>query len=265
MRGDVGVEIICVGNELLIGKVLNTNAQWLCKRITDVGAKVARITVVGDELGAISSAIREAVSRGPEYIITTGGLGPTSDDKTLQGVAMGLGVGLELNDRALRMIRERYEEYARMAVVEKPEMTEPRRKMAMLPRGATPIPNPVGTAPGSLIEHRGIRIISLPGVPKEMVAMFDASILPLIRGRVGKAAVYEASFAIRGLVESSLAPLIDKVAREFPGVYIKSHPGRVIRIHVMASGKEREGVRRRVEGVCSRLKELVSEEGGVVD
>ena len=76
------VEIICVGNELLIGKTLNTNAHWLAKRITSLGLKVRRITVVGDDLEEISSAIKETVNRKPCFIIVTGGLGPTFDDKT---------------------------------------------------------------------------------------------------------------------------------------------------------------------------------------
>ena len=92
------VELICIGNELLIGKTLNTNAHWLAKRITSLGLKVRRITTVEDSLEEISSAIKEALLRKPRFIITTGGLGPTFDDKTLEGIAKALNLELKVNN-----------------------------------------------------------------------------------------------------------------------------------------------------------------------
>ena len=95
----VDLEVICVGNELLIGKVINTNAYWLGKQATNLGVNVKRITVVQDIVEEISNVIREVTERNPQFIITTGGLGPTFDDKTLQGVAKAF-------DRKLRSQRE---------------------------------------------------------------------------------------------------------------------------------------------------------------
>ena len=99
------VEIICVGNELLIGKTLNTNAQWLAKRITTLGLTTHRITVVGDNIDEISAAIKEAIQRSPSFLLTTGGLGPTFDDKTLEGIAEALGRKTEVNEEALNMVQ----------------------------------------------------------------------------------------------------------------------------------------------------------------
>ena len=106
------MEIICVGNELLIGKTLNTNAQWLSKHATTLGITVKRITVVADDINEIANAIREALKRKPQFVITTGGLGPTFDDKTLEGITKALNRKLEVNEKALKMVKEKYETYA---------------------------------------------------------------------------------------------------------------------------------------------------------
>ena len=106
---DQSVEIICVGNELLIGKTLNTNAKWLAKRITTLGLTTRRITIVDDDIDEISSTIKEAIQRKPAFLITTGGLGPTFDDKTLEGLAKALERKIEINQEALKMVKEKQE------------------------------------------------------------------------------------------------------------------------------------------------------------
>jgi molybdenum cofactor synthesis domain-containing protein len=111
MAGDM--EIICVGNELLIGKTLNTNAQWIAKQATALGIAVKRVTVVADDVNEIAKAVREALSRKPQFIVTTGGLGPTFDDKTLAGIAEALKRMLAVNAEALAMVRKKYEAYAK--------------------------------------------------------------------------------------------------------------------------------------------------------
>ena len=144
----VEMEIVCVGNELLIGKTLNTNAQWLAKRATTLGVIVHRITVVGDDVDEIASAMRESLRRKPRFIITTGGLGPTFDDKTLEGIAKGFRRKLEVNDEALQMVRGKYEALLREGRIEKVELTPARVKMATFPESTKPLHNSVGTAPG---------------------------------------------------------------------------------------------------------------------
>src|SRR3972149_5884094 len=126
------MEIICVGNELLIGKTLNTNAQWLSKKATTLGITVKRITVVPDDVNDIANAVRETLKRKPQFTITTGGLGPTFDDKTLEGIAKALDRKLEINEKALKMVKEKYEAYARKSQTETVELTQPRTKMATI-------------------------------------------------------------------------------------------------------------------------------------
>lgn len=269
MSSTAQVELICVGNELLIGKILDTNSQWLAKRITSLGLSVRRITVVGDDVDEIASAIKESIQRNPAFIITTGGLGPTFDDKTLEGVAKALGLVLEENREALEMIKRRYEQYVAEGRMEKFEMTEYRIKMARLPKGAKPLHNPVGTAPGVLIEYRGIKIVMLPGVPQEMMAIFDESIAPILRMAAGNKIFYEASLNVRGIPESELAPLIDQVMRENPYVYIKSHPkisekSHLIELHFSTTSEDQSVAKQRIERAIMQISDLILSRGGKI-
>jgi len=267
LSSNVNVEIISIGNELLIGKILNTNAHWLAKRITSLGLSVRRITVIGDDLAEISSAIRDSILRRPAFIITTGGLGPTFDDKTLEGVAIATNRDLEENKEALEMIRRKYEEYVAEGLMESVELTQYRVKMARLPRGAKPLPNPLGTAPGVLLEHEGVTLIMLPGVPEEMKAIFEESVLPLLRKAAGGMIFYEASLEVAGLYESDLAPLIEEVMRENPYVYIKSHPKvsekvRRIELHLSTTCSDERTAKQRIERAIMQISSLISERGG---
>ena len=106
-KKDFVVEIISIGEELLIGKIVNTNATWLASRVTKLGGKVRRITVVGDDVYEIISAINEAIKRKPNLIITTGGLGPTFDDKTMEALAKLINKPLKINHEIANIIRER--------------------------------------------------------------------------------------------------------------------------------------------------------------
>lgn len=263
------IEIICVGNELLIGKTLNTNAQWLAKRVTTLGLNVRRITIVGDDVDEISSAVREVMQRNPHFLITTGGLGPTFDDKTLGGLAMVFESKLEINDEALTMVKEKYRKYAEERKMEKAELTPPRIKMAKLPEGAKPLFNPVGTAPGVLMEHEGTTIVALPGVPSEMKAIFDGSVAPLLRQVADDVTFFETSMEATGVIESEMAPLIDQVMHNNPYVYLKSHPKgpeRIPRIefHFSTTSKNSGVARKRVSKAFVQLSELIQEKGGKI-
>jgi len=265
----VTVELICVGNELLIGKTLNTNAHWLAKRITSLGLKLRRITTIADDLDEISSAVKEALARKPRFIITTGGLGPTFDDKTLEGIAKALNVKLKVNDEALKMVEEKYEEYVKEGRIEKAELTPHRIKMATLPKGAKPLPNPVGTAPGILLEANNTVIIALPGVPSEMKAIFEESVLPILRREAGNMIFYEAGLEVLGIVESEIAPIIDQVMHDNPYVYIKSHPKggektSRIELHFSTTSEDAETAKDRVGRAIIQISEMIKAKKGKI-
>lgn len=263
------MEIICIGNELLIGKTLNTNAQWMAKRATSLGVMVKRITVVGDEINEIATIIREAIKRKPNFIITTGGLGPTFDDKTLEGIAKALNRKLEVNEEALKMVKEKYEKYFKEGKMDKVELTPPRVKMAKLPEDAEPLPNPIGTAPGVKLAVNAVLLVALPGVPSEMEAIFEESVAPLLRKSAGKVTFFETSVYADGIMESALAPLIDKTMRENPYVYIKSHPRGEekkphMEIHFSTTAEDSQTAKNRLGKAVIQLSELIEESGGKV-
>jgi nicotinamide-nucleotide amidase len=263
------VEVICVGNELLIGKTLNTNAQWLTKRVTTLGLTTRRVTIVGDSIDEISSAIKEAIQRSPGFILTTGGLGPTFDDKTLEGLAEALGRRMEVNEEALKMVEEKYLSYAQEGRMEAAELTPARVKMAKLPEGAKPLCNPVGTAPAVSIEHENVAIIALPGVPSEMKSIFDNSVASVLKQAAHGVTFFEASIESSNVMESEMAPLIDKVMHSNPHVYIKSHPKgteRVPRIefHLSTTAKDSGNARRQVSRALLQLTELIQQKGGKI-
>lgn len=206
--------LVSVGNELLIGRIVNTNMAWLGSRLTELGFRVEGGLIVPDELDAIAWAFTAAVDRGARVIVSTGGLGPTFDDMTAEGLAKAMGVELELNESALRMVSEKY----------RGELTESRVKMARIPGGSRPIPNPVGTAPGVEAEWRGALIFLLPGVPSEMEAMFTSYVEPRLRGFEGLPFRSEILLRVRGVPESIAAPSVRRVLELGPSVYVKSHP-----------------------------------------
>ena len=263
------IEIICIGNELLIGKTLNTNAHWIAQQATALGIRVNRITVVADEITEIANALSEATNRKPRFIIITGGLGPTFDDKTLEGIAKALNRKLEVNAKALKMVRKKYKEYAAEKGAKQVELTPSRVKMATLPEKAEPLPNPVGTAPGVRVKLKQTSLVALPGVPSEMKGIFDESVKPLLKEAAGKTVFYAKAVYVDGVMESSLAPLIDVAMRNHPGVYVKSHPKGGedkphIEIHVSTRSETAEKAEEKLQKVIDQLSNAIIEIGGKV-
>lgn len=248
----MNVEIITVGYEILDGDVLDTNSNWLAVQISRAGHRLARITVVEDLVPVVAECLKDCFSRSPDMILVCGGLGPTKDDLTLEGVALGLGRGLVDNEEAMAMIRKRY---ARMHPEAPPAqvMTEARRKMGRLPGGSTPLNNPAGTAPGVIIQIRKSSIICLPGVPDELKAIFTESILP----RLGKGEGAEVRTPIVvGIGESLLAPHLNRVMDE-TGVEIRSYPSKGrIRLKILGPKAGR---------AVDRLKELLGKDVAVTE
>ncbi len=210
-----------------------------------------------DSLRTISEGVVEALDRAPELLVTVGGLGPTHDDMTLRGLGKALGKPLAVNERALKAIENKYG-----AMDERASLTRYRKKMAMLPSGGEPLPNPVGTAPGVLTRTGQTRIISLPGVPEEMKAIFKGSVAPILR-IPGISSPHEAYVLLVGIIESALAPVLERTQRRFPNLYFKSHPkGRetgirsLIQLHVYAVSNKKD--RTVNEGIAFLVKSLTS-------
>ena len=254
-------EIITIGNEVLSGRVVNTNASHIARRLTSLGYTIRRVTVVMDDIEEIVSAFREAISRKPKLIISTGGLGPTYDDKTSEGLAKALNRELELNPVAYNMILEKY---SKLNI----EITEERKKMAMMPKGAIAVENNAGIAPGILVEHEGIIILATPGVPKEMEDVLENFIRKYLKVKPNVKYVEE-SFILEGVMESTIAPYVKQVVKKYD-LYVKTHPKGhelakpILEIQVAGSSTNEEEIKERVQKAIEELKQIGKQLGGTI-
>ena len=258
------VEIIAIGKEILRGQTLDANSHWLAQRITAMGGMVGRIVVPDDDVRAIAQEIKASFDNGAEVIITTGGLGPTFDDKTLAGVAEATGRPLALDPEALAFVTRRYQEFYEGGFVESPDITPPREKMAHVPQGAELMDNPVGTAPAVFLKLSHRVIFALPGVPKEMHAIFEGEVLPRLTKILGPEVYLEEGVKTGVGDESVLGGLIDRVMKRVPGVYLKSKPthfdkGVDLEVVITAAGPEEGEVRTRIQEARGLLLELVKD------
>jgi len=243
MPSDQGIptEIVAVGRELLTGHTVDSNSAWIATKLCPLGADVRRIVVVDDEPADVVRELRDARARGARLLVTTGGLGPTFDDRTLEGVAAAFDRRLVEQTDALAFVTRRYAELAANGSVGDAAVTPPRRKMAALPDGATIVDNPVGTAPGVLVVDGDVTLLAVPGVPAEMRAVVEAAVpalLPLFASS-GARVVREILSGVGD--ESVLAGITTRVMAEVPGVYLKSlatsfAAGRNLRIRITAVG-----------------------------
>ncbi|MCS6815807.1 MAG: molybdopterin-binding protein [Blastocatellia bacterium] len=258
----VTVEIIAIGNELLLGDTLDTNTQWLCRTFTGLGGRVERAVLVRDDCSAIVREIRGALGRGVQLLVTSGGLGPTDDDLTLQAVAEALERPLTLNERALALVRETYERLVAAGYVADAQLTESRMKMARLPQGAEPLANPVGAAPGVLLRVSGTTLVSLPGVPAELKAIVTGPLRPILQEIFGAGVFREREVIALCRDETVLAPILREVAERHPEIYIKSRarefgPDIRFRITLSLSGRDPMSVEARLEEATRDLCETL--------
>jgi molybdenum cofactor synthesis domain-containing protein len=260
------VEILCVGNELLSGITLNSNAHWLAAQIAAAGGTVIRVTVVGDDLAEISAAVNESLARKPDILITTGGLGATYDDMTLEAVAAALGKKVVLDERAVVMLKKSYAVHKLDY-----ELTEARLKMAKIPEGSTPIQNLLGSAPAVFVQPGRTKIFSLQGVPPEMKAIFERHVLPVVKEGVGRFVAQEVNYSVRGITEAMIAPTLLRIVGSHPrdAIYLKTHPRGYyrkktpqIRIQLISRGSDKKEVKKRLDAIAKTLEKEVAVLGG---
>jgi nicotinamide-nucleotide amidase len=260
------IEILCVGNELLSGITLNTNAHWLAGQVAAAGGTISRVTVVSDDIGEISTAVKESLARKPDILVMTGGLGATYDDLTLEGVALALGKKIILDDRAVEMIRKSYA-FRKLHY----ELTRERMKMAKIPEGSAPIQNLIGSAPAVFMQNGGTRIFCLQGVPPEMKAIFEKHVLPLVKEGVGRFVAQEINYDVRGVTEAMIAPALLKIVGSHPkeAIYLKTHPRGYyrkktpqIRVQLISRGSDKKEVRKRLNAIAKIIEQEIAELGG---
>ena len=238
--------ILSTGDELITGKVIDTNSAFIADRLFSMGIKVAAVLKVGDDREALLWAMREAANLG-EIIIGTGGLGPTEDDLTSEVVAEFLGCLLVQNEEIAAALRKRFE-------ARRIPWTANNLKQALFPQGAEILPNPVGTAPGFRVSFGENKTLSwLSGVPQEMTAMFDQTVMPwIVAMRGGQDQIFSQAFKVYGLTESKLDDLVKPIGLE-PGIKLSfraHYPDLTLRVTVAGASKEQ----RRFIETCKRIR-----------
>ena len=243
-------EIVAVGTELLLGDLVDTNTAWLSSRLASLGVPIYRHTTVGDNKQRIVAALLEAAARA-DLVITTGGLGPTSDDLTNECLALAAGCEMVEYPEAKEHVDEMFARFGR-------EPTPSNYKQALFPKGARLIPNPLGTAMGVLLELDGSLIATLPGVPGEMKKMFEETLEPLIKEH-SEGSIVSRTLWFTGLGESALAEKVqDFLDASDPTVAPLASQGKV-RLRVTARAATPEEAEEKIglvaEEILSRLKE----------
>ncbi len=208
------IEILVIGDEILDGTVTDSNSAWLGRRLAEDGVFVQRRQVVPDTIDAIVGALERA-SADADLIVTSGGLGPTEDDLTADAVAAWMGVELETNAQARAWIQEWRDRSGRM-------MKAIDERQARLPMGAEPLHNPVGTAPAFAVEHRDTRVVSLPGVPRELKELAKRYVRPWIRERVERRPARR-TWKFFGPTESALAVVAEGLDASGLELHYRAH------------------------------------------
>jgi nicotinamide-nucleotide amidase len=253
-------EIVASGDELTLGRIANTNAAWLSRRLADLGFQVSRHTTLPDVLREYASEIRAAARRA-DLVILSGGLGPTVDDLTREAAARALGVPLVRDRRALAQIRRFFARRART-------MPPTNERQADLPRGAALLPNPVGTAPGFAARAGRSLVAALPGVPGELFAMFDGPLRRLLEKRFPRRpAVATRELELIGLPESEVGRRLEGIAspQGNPRLSLMVRDA-VVCVRLVARGRTKAEARRAlgavVKGVRAEFGDRVFGEGG---
>jgi nicotinamide-nucleotide amidase len=202
----VRTEILGIGTEILLGQICNSNAQWISQALAEIGVDVWHHSVVGDNQGRIAEAFRLALSR-TDVVIATGGLGPTQDDITREGLADALGVSLVHHAEIETFLRQKFERLGR-------EMPESNLQQCDVPEGARYILPDRGTAPGLMIEtDDGKRVYAVAGVPAEMREMMEGTILPTIRALAGPATIVSRVIKVTGIAEARVGEILNDLFR----------------------------------------------------
>jgi len=199
-------EIVGVGTEILLGQICNDNAQWMSQKLAEIGWDVLFHQAVGDNLGRITDILRVALSRA-DVVLVTGGLGPTQDDITREGIAAALGARLVREPEIERFLRKRFAAFGRA-------MPESNLQQADVPEGGRYFVPKRGTAPGLAFERAdGVRLYAVAGVPSEMREMMDEHILPEMAALSGPAALVSSTVRVAGMSESKVAEVLDDLYR----------------------------------------------------
>jgi nicotinamide-nucleotide amidase len=246
-------EIITIGDEILIGQIVDTNSAWMGQQLNAIGISVNRIVSVSDNHDEIFSAFTEAAERAP-IVLITGGLGPTRDDITRKVLCEYFNTEMVMNDNVLQHITS-------MLASRNISMNPLNRLQAEVPKTCTVLHNPVGTAPGMWFEKEGVVYVSMPGVPFEMKELMTREVMPRLKQKFSLDAIYHKTIMTSGIPESSLAIKISEWELALPSniklAYLPAYG--CIRLRLSAKGKDYDTLKQQVAEQVEKLKLIISE------
>ena len=243
-------EIITIGTELLLGEIVDTNTRYIARALREIGLDLYRTSTVGDNIDRIAEEVQASMQRA-DAVITTGGLGPTIDDPTREGIAKACGVEMIFVPELWQQIEERFAGFGSVP-------TENNRRQAYIPAGAIPIENPVGTAPGFIVETDQSVAISLPGVPAEMQHLLVTDVIPYLKQHLGLQSIIKSRIVrTAGIGESMLDHKIEDLEKlRNPTVGLSAHPGRVD-IRITAKAKTDQEADKMIASVEATLEQRI--------
>ncbi|MEA1978926.1 MAG: CinA family nicotinamide mononucleotide deamidase-related protein [Chloroflexota bacterium] len=243
-------EIITIGTELLLGELVDTNTRTIARALREIGLDLYRTSTVGDNIDRIAEEVQASMQRA-DAVITTGGLGPTIDDPTREGIAKACGVETVFVPELWQQIEERFSGFGSVP-------TENNRRQAFIPAGSIPIENPVGTAPGFIVETDRSVVISMPGVPAEMQYLLANDVIPYLKQRLDLKSIIKSRIVrTAGIGESMLDQIIEDLEKlHNPTVGLSAHPGRVD-IRITAKAKTNQEADKMISSVEATLEERI--------
>ena len=244
-------EIITIGDEILIGQIVDTNSAWMAKELNKIGISITKISSISDQQSEIVAALNNAQER-VSLVFITGGLGPTNDDITKKTLSDYYGMSLIQDDELFEKIKLRLEKY-------RIPMNRFNREQALIPDKAKIIPNNFGTAPCMWFERDGKVAISMPGVPFEMKGIMENEIIPELRERYHTSSIFHKTIMVQGIGESVLAEMLSEWEANLPQsiklAYLPS-PGQV-RLRLSTNGVNKQILKMEIERQVAALQEIV--------
>jgi nicotinamide-nucleotide amidase len=249
----MNAEIISIGDELLIGQVINTNASWMASELNKWGIRVSHISMISDNPNAIKNALDDATERA-NVILITGGLGPTKDDITKQVLADYFDAKLVFHQPSFEQVRDLFR-------LRNYKVTPLNRKQAEIPDNCIPLQNKNGTAPGMWFEKEGRVFVSMPGVPFEMKALMSEEIIPRLREKYKLGFIFHKTIMTTGMGESMLAEKIKDVEDALPSniklAYLPQ-PG-IVRLRLSAQGDDKIQLEKIIKDHCRLIRNRIPE------
>lgn len=270
-KGSPKVEIIATGDELIYGRVLDTNSNWLSKRLAEIGAELRRVTMVGDDYEDINDVLHGALHRDSEIILFTGGLGPSEDDFTVDAIGRAIGLSVVLDQTTLDKIMGIY---TRRGTADTASIARGNR-MARVLEGSKPLSNPVGMSVGMMLEYEGKLIFTMPGVPAEVLGIFNEHVAHVIEAKSTQKLVGR-TFNVT-MAWKDFFVLYRQLQAEFPEIYIKNAATppskededrsmvRTIKVDIVVQDETREKAERKMnEFVELYQKRIDATSGGTI-